>query len=218
MQVLSHIKTEEYKNQLERKKHKDLEVQILKTEPEPNKKEFICQICKARFDNYLEHIKSTLHERNKVKYLNSFKKIKLTFKRITDYNNSKKNNINTIKDGKNEKTHNINIDDNIGTTKDESFSLNDDNKITNQANITKFKKISQNYNEESIIKRKDISVKDILNILDTIEEKGNNNKLGNFRKRKKKDKNKYFLTENYIQDLKFITGKIHHFNDLMKKK
>ena len=218
MQVLLHIKTEEYKNQLERKKQKDLEIQILKTEPEPNKKEFICQICKARFDNYLDHIKSTLHERNKLKYLNAFNKIKLTFKRIAEYNNSKKNNINSNKDGKNEKSHNINIYDNIGTTKEESFSINDDNKIINQTKLTNFKKVSENYNEESIEKKEDISVKDILNILDNIEHKENNNKLRNFPKRKKKDKNKYFLTENYINDLKYITGKIHDFNDLFKKK
>ena len=198
MQVLSHIKTGEYKNQLERKKQKDLEIQKLNTEPEPNKKEFICQICKARFDNYLDHIKSSLHERNKSKYLNSFKKIKLTFKRISDYNNSNKNNNNIIKD-RNEKTNNININDNIGTTKEESFSLIDDK--MNQTNLTKLKKVTENDKEESIMKEKDISVKDILNILDTIE-----------------DKNKYILTENYINDLKILTGKIHHFNNLFKKK
>ena len=215
MQVLSHIKTGEYKNQLERKKQKDLEIQKLNTEPEPNKKEFICQICKARFDNYLDHIKSSLHERNKSKYLNSFKKIKLTFKRISDYNNSNKNNNNIIKD-RNEKTNNININDNIGTTKEESFSLIDDK--MNQTNLTKLKKVTENDKEESIMKEKDISVKDILNILDTIEDKNIDSKIKKFPKRKKKDKNKYILTENYINDLKILTGKIHHFNNLFKKK
>lgn len=215
MQVLSHIKTEEYKNQVERKKQKDLEIQKLNTEPEPNKKEFICQICKARFDNYLDHIKSSLHERNKSKYLNSFKKIKLTFKRISDYNNSNKNNNNIIKD-RNEKTNNININDNIGTTKEESFSLIDDK--MNQTNLTKLKKVTENDKEESIMKEKDISVKDILNILDTIEDKNIDSKIKKFPKRKKKDKNKYILTENYINDLKILTGKIHHFNNLFKKK
>ena len=215
MQVLSHIKTGEYKNQLERKKQKDLEIQKLNTEPEPNKKEFICQICKARFDNYLDHIKSSLHERNKSKYLNSFKKIKLTFKRISDYNNSNKNNNNIIKD-RNEKTNNININDNIGTTKEESFSLIDDK--MNQTNLTKLKKVTENDKEESIMKEKDISVKDILNILDTIEDKNIDSKIKKFPKRKKNDKNKYILTENYINDLKILTGKIHHFNNLFKKK
>ena len=185
MQVLSHIKTGEYKNQLERKKQKDLEIQKLNTEPEPNKKEFICQICKARFDNYLDHIKSSLHERNKSKYLNSFKKIKLTFKRISDYNNSNKNNNNIIKD-RNEKTNNININDNIGTTKEESFSLIDDK--MNQTNLTKLKKVTENDKEESIMKEKDISVKDILNILDTIEDKNIDSKIKKFPKRKKKIK------------------------------
>lgn len=165
-----------------------------------------------------------MHEKNKSKYLNAFKKIKLTFKRIADYNNIKQININITQDGKNEKTSYININDNIGTTKEESFSLIDDNnKVMNQTYLTndkcnKLKKVSENDNEESIIKKRDISVKDILNILDTIEEKENTNKLLKFPKRKKIEKNKYFLTENYIKDLQIITGKIHHFNDLFKKK
>ena len=44
MQVLLHIKTERYKIQLQQRKEKEDEIQILKTEPEPNIKEFLCQI------------------------------------------------------------------------------------------------------------------------------------------------------------------------------
>ena len=51
IQILSHIKTEEYKIQLIQKKQK-VEEEIIHTEPEPNKKQFLCQICKSRFDNY----------------------------------------------------------------------------------------------------------------------------------------------------------------------
>lgn len=222
MQVLSHIKTERYKIQLQKKKEKEAEIQILKTEPEPNKKEFLCQICKSRFDNYLDHIKSNLHSRNKTKYRTIFNNIKLTFKRIVDYNNTKKNNnINLIKEEKSEKTNNINICENnaIATTKEESYSLNDDNKI---GNITKdksnnLKTISEKGNDQSNEKNKDISVKEILNILETIDnkEKSNNIIKVGFHKRKKNEKNKYFLTENYIHDLKSITAKIHVFNNLL---
>ena len=51
MQILFHIKTEEYQKQLEIKRIKEEERQILRTEPEPNRIEFLCQICKLRFDN-----------------------------------------------------------------------------------------------------------------------------------------------------------------------
>ena len=53
MQILSYVKTEEYQIQIMRKKQ-ELDIEnMLKTEPEPNKKEFLCQVCKARFDNFL---------------------------------------------------------------------------------------------------------------------------------------------------------------------
>ena len=91
--------------QLIQKKQK-VEEEIIRTEPEPNKKEFLCQICKSRFDNYLEHIKSKLHINNKSKYVNIFSKIKLTFNRIAEYH---KKNIN-MKDRR--ITTSINIIDN----------------------------------------------------------------------------------------------------------
>ena len=98
-----------------------MKYKILKTEPEPNIKEFLCQICKSRFNNYLEHIKSNLHERNKAKYSTIFNNIKITFKRIVDYNNTKKNDIHLIKEEKNENPNSINICENniISTTKEE---------------------------------------------------------------------------------------------------
>lgn len=212
MQVLSHINSDEYKKQLQRKKEKELEIQILKTEPEPNKKEFLCQICRARFDNYLEHINSNLHEKNKGKYNNSFKRIKSTFKRISDsYKKDNNNNISLIK-------NQIIISDNtlIGTTKEESFSLIDENKIVNITKKKDLKKINEMDNEGSVEKNKEFTMKEILNILDTIDCKENKNekKLG-LPKRKKHEKNKYFLTENYIHDLKNITEKIRHYRELI---
>ena len=54
-------------------------------------------------------------------------------------------------------------------------------------------------------------MKDILNILETIDDKENSNNIikVHFHKRKKNEKNKYFLTQNYIHDLQSNTGKIH---------
>ena len=62
-------------------------------------------------------------------------------------------------------------------------------------------------------------MKEILNILNTIKEKDNlinKNKIIIPGKRKKNDKNKYFLTGDNIHDLKQITKKISYFNDLFK--
>ncbi len=62
-------------------------------------------------------------------------------------------------------------------------------------------------------------MKEILNILNSIEVKKNflnKNKL-NIRRRKKNEQNSYCSTENYIRDLAIVTGKIGFFNDLIKK-
>ena len=69
----------------------------------------MCQICKARFDNYLEHIKSNLHNKNKIKYSEAFISINNTFKRIVENNkiNNKKNK------NKYENNDNYNIYNNI---------------------------------------------------------------------------------------------------------
>ena len=61
-------------------------------EPEPNKKHFVCQICKIKFENYLEHIRSKFHEQNKMNFCDTFIRIKNTFKRIVDFHKEKKEN------------------------------------------------------------------------------------------------------------------------------
>ena len=68
----------------------------LELEPLPNKKHYICQICKIKFDNYLEHIHSRFHEQSKFNLKEQFLKIKTTFKRIVTFNKEKKE-----KNGKN---------------------------------------------------------------------------------------------------------------------
>ena len=220
-QVLAHIKTEEYKKYIEKKKQKEKE-EILETEPVPNKKGFLCQICKSRFDNYLEHIKSNLHKRNKSKYYNTFNKIKLTFKRISNYNNIKKININKITEEKKEINNQINIDENINieTTKEESISINENIIINKNLKISeKCNEINDEKNAGKINEKKDdISMKEILNILDSIEVQKNilNKNKQNIKKRKKNEINHYFETENYFRNLAIVTGKISYYNDLLK--
>ena len=221
IQILSYLKSEEYKKQLEMKKKKEEEQQILENEPEPNRKEFLCQICKSRFDNYLEHINSKLHKKNKTNFLNTFNKIKLSFQRIVDYNKIKNNKNNSIKEEKKDITNKININDNIAieTTKEESLSFTEDNKI----NLIKEKqriceRISQKENEENN-KSEDLSMKELLNILNSIKEKDNITNKNTIipHKRKKNEQKKYFLIgNNYVHDLKLITEKISYFNNLYK--
>ena len=120
-QILRHIKTEEYQIQLKEKKNKLEEEKILKEEPEPNKKEFLCQICKARFDNYLEHIKSNLHNKNKIKYSEAFISINNTFKRIVENNK--------INNKKNKNKNELIIEENnlLVSTKEDSLPINEEN-------------------------------------------------------------------------------------------
>ena len=220
IQILSHLKSEEYKKQIEMKKKKEEEQQILKTEPEPNRKEFLCQICKSRFDNYLEHINSNLHKKNKSNFLNTFNKIKLSFIRIVDYNNTKNYKSNSIKELQKDITNKININDNniIETTKEESLSFNEENKINLIKEKQKnYERLIENENEKNK-KDEEISMKELLNILDSIKEKDNITNKNKVipHKRKKNEQNKYFLTGNNIRDLKQITEKISYFNKLFK--
>jgi hypothetical protein len=125
-QILSYIKKEEYKLKLiEKKQKQEEEEKILDTEPEPIKKGFICHICKTRFDNYLDHIKSKLHYDNKLKFESVFNRIKITFNRIVEFN---KKDTNSIK--KNNKNDIIvtsnNIESITETTKEESLITNDE--------------------------------------------------------------------------------------------
>jgi hypothetical protein len=198
--------------------------EILETEPEPIKRHFVCQICKIKFDNYKEHIESIQHEQNKLKYHNTFLKMKLTFRRIVNYNESKKNknltdspskdkNISVIElkdsEDKKDKITSINLEDtyNNGTTKDDSFKLiNDENKDAN-------KKI---YKEEIIDlteKNDNMDDNEVLNVLDSIHCNPNKNTCI-IKKRKKNEQNKSFFHDNYIYDLQKITGKISFFNKL----
>ena len=222
-QILSYIKKDEYKLQLMQKiQKKEEEEKILNTEPEPTKKGFICHICKTRFDNYLEHIKSKLHENNKLKFVNVFNKMKMTFNRIVEYN-KKSNNTNNNNKINYISFPNNTIDNTTETTKEESFVLNEENKMCNVKNGKKKKleKIAEKENEDIQEKKEDISLKEIMLILDSINEKEKENLLDNKNynknKRKKNEKRKYFLNDNYILDLQKMTGKIGYFINLFKK-
>ncbi len=212
-QILRHIKTEEYQIQLKEKKNKLEEEKILKEEPEPNKKEFLCQICKARFDNYLEHIKSNLHNKNKIKYSEAFISINNTFKRIVENNK--------INNKKNKNKNELIIEENnlLVSTKEDSLPINEENNkiIYEKKNLEKIdEKVEENYKTQSEKSDIEINVDDILKILETIENKEINVEKKMIKKRKKGDKINIWNND-YVKNIQKVTGKIYYYNGLISE-
>ena len=212
-QILRHIKTEEYQIQLKEKKNKLEEEKILKEEPEPNKKEFLCQICKARFDNYLEHIKSNLHNKNKIKYSEAFISINNTFKRIVENNKINKK--------KNKNKNELIIEENnlLVSTKEDSLPINEENNkiIYEKKNLEKIdEKVEENYKTQSEKSDIEINVDDILKILETIENKEINVEKKMNKKRKKGDKINIWNND-YVKNIQKVTGKIYYYNGLISE-
>ena len=212
-QILRHIKTEEYQIQLKEKKNKLEEEKILKEEPEPNKKEFLCQICKARFDNYLEHIKSNLHNKNKIKYSEAFISINNTFKRIVENNK--------INNKKNKNKNELIIEENnlLVSTKEDSLPINEENNkiIYEKKNLEKIdEKVEENYKTPSEKSDIEINVDDILKILETIENKEINVEKKMNNKRKKGDKINIWNND-YVKNIQKVTGKIYYYNGLISE-
>ena len=212
-QILRHIKTEEYQIQLKEKKNKLEEEKILKEEPEPNKKEFLCQICKARFDNYLEHIKSNLHNKNKIKYSEAFVSINNTFKRIVENNK--------INNKKNKNKYELIIEENnlLVSTKEDSLPINEENNkiIYEKKNLEKIdEKVEENYKTPSEKSDIEINVDDILKILETIENKEIKGEQKMNKKRKKGDKINIWNND-YVKNIQKVTGKIYYYNGLISE-
>ena len=212
-QILRHIKTEEYQIQLKEKKNKLEEEKILKEEPEPNKKEFLCQICGARFDNYLEHIKSNLHNKNKIKYSEAFISINNTFKRIVENNK--------INNKKNKNKNELIIEENnlLVSTKEDSLQINEENNkiIYEKKNLEKIdEKVEENYKTQSEKSDIEINVDDILKILETIENKEIKGEQKMNKKRKKGDKINIWNND-YVKNIQKVTGKIYYYNGLISE-
>lgn len=231
LQLMDYLK----KKNVEQKQNSEEEEYSLEAEPIPNKRHFICQICKTKFDNYKEHMDSKLHSQNKLKYKNTFGKIQSTFKRIVNFNkrnkyiniDSEENKINNainLKENKESKDNNniityINsdIDNNNSTTKEHSFLNNDENNANNRRkHKNDYIELIDDDEEQKLDSFEDMDSIGILNVLDSIQSKSK--KRSSFlRKRRRKEKNIYLFNENYIYDLKKFTGIISSFNSLKKK-
>ena len=77
-------------NKKQKNNEKNIEEESITDEPEPSKTNFVCQLCKMRFNNYKEHIISELHKSNKKQQKNSYCRISNTFKRIINDNSNPK--------------------------------------------------------------------------------------------------------------------------------
>ena len=80
--VIKHVNKRDSKPKIKEEKKEE----PITSEPQPSKKNFICQLCRSRFDNYKDHIVSETHIKNIKKHKNSFNKLSLTFKRIVNNN------------------------------------------------------------------------------------------------------------------------------------
>lgn len=93
--VINHVNKKGYKLR-QKNKNKNKE-EMITSEPEPTKKNYICQLCRVQFNNYKEHINSDEHNKNIIENKSAFNKLSLTFKRIVD------NNFNKLKENKGKK-------------------------------------------------------------------------------------------------------------------
>ncbi len=110
--VMNYIKKKEsssyHKSKIkEKEREKENNINII-SEPEPSKKNFICQLCRSRFNNYKEHIISEIHLENIKKHKKSFNYLSSTFKRIINNNfNISKENSSNIKSFSNQLSDDI---------------------------------------------------------------------------------------------------------------
>ena len=222
-QLMEYLKTKNKKI-----KRQIIENESFTQEPIPSKAHFICQICKVKFNKYIEHINSRFHKQNILQYRSLFLRIKLTFRRIVsnieEQNDIKKEeNFSVIElkssSEEDKDSNNKNIK-NYNKLKIESFFINFAIKDNNRENINNNlidNDTKKNYDKKNEEKIGDISRNNILNIIENI---GQNSKHYPTKiiKRKNNEKNKYFFNENYIYDLQKFTKNIAHFNNINKLK
>ena len=100
--VLEYVKKKNSKPKKDIKKEESI-----KSEPEPSKKNFICQLCHDRYDNYKSHIISDIHLENIEKHKKFFNNLSSTFKRIVNNNYNISKESSNIKSFSNKFTNDI---------------------------------------------------------------------------------------------------------------
>ena len=217
--VINHVNKKGYKLR-QKNKYKKRE-EALTSEPEPTKKNYICQLCLVKFNNYKEHINSKEHHKNIIENKINFNKLSMTFKRIVGNNNVDK--INEYKNNKhlleNSTSFGFNILSEKIRNKDKSYyNLRNKNISLNKINYVKFTNYFMNESKNNNNKIMDISspqqqvtstasctFKNALTCLEEISEynkKENNKKC---KKRKREEDFKDFSYEEYNVKNKSIT-------------
>ena len=212
-QLMNYINNSKYIKKKEKKSNSE-ENYILETEPAPNKRHFLCQICKTKFHNYKEHMNSKLHWENRLKFMPIFQSIKATFRRIVDFNNLNKryNNYKVFQP--------MSIDIKNSLTKEASDSIiviNDENDDCNGNKAINMEKYTKKSDEVIVLMENeeinDLNYNDILNILNSINSKKSRNNM-NFPRKRGRNKKDIDFFDDYIHGLKKITGRISLFNRL----
>ena len=210
--VIKHVSRKDYKPKIKDKKKEE----NVTSEPEPSKKNFICQLCRSRFDNYKQHIVSDTHLKNIKKHKNSFNKLSLTFKRIVNNNlNISKVNLN-VKPFSNELSDDINDllefyphdfkkfngkqSYNLRIKKSPSFGREDNNYYTYFMSSSKNSniKIIKNENDygspqQQVSSTASSTFKNILTLFDEISDINKN--IVSIKKKRKREEKDYFIYE-----------------------
>lgn len=203
--VIKHVNQNDSKSKTKFKKKKENII----FEPEPSKKNFICQLCRSRFNNYKEHIISEIHLENIKKHKKSFNYLSSTFKRIINNNfNISKENSSNIKSFSNQlsddikdlivfspqnfkkyigkQTYNLRIKNNSSFEKDDNSYLN----YLISSSKNKGIKIIKNENEFETPQKQTFSISSstIKNMISLFDEVSDTNKIIIYNKKNNKRK------------------------------
>ena len=219
--VIKHVNRKDYKPKIKDKKKEE----NVTSEPEPSKKNFICQLCRSRFDNYKQHIVSDTHLKNIKKHKNSFNKLSLTFKRIVNNNlNISKVNLsvkpfsNQISDEINDlfefyphelKKFNSKQSYNLRIKRSPSFGREDNNYYTyfmsssKNSNI-KIVKIENDYGspQQQVSSTASSTFKNILTLFDEISDTNKN--IVSIKKKRRREEKEDFINEQIFSKNKRI--------------
>ena len=212
--VINHVNKKGYKLR-QKNKNKNRE-EIITSEPEPTKKNYICQLCLVKFDNYKEHINSEEHSKNINENKSAFNKLSSTLKRIVENNfnktkeNKTKNNI--LNNNSNSFTsinlEKIKIKDktnyHLRNKNNNNIKLKDDNNCMmyySQKNNNKINDI--NYPQPQVSSTASCTFK---NALTCLEEFPDSNKIKEINKKYKKRK-RYKDNEEFIYEEIYFNNK-----------
>jgi hypothetical protein len=207
--VINHVNKKEYKLKQKNKNKMKNREEIITSEPEPTKKNYICQLCLIKFDNYKEHINSDEHNKNILENKNAFNKLTSTFKRIVDHNNNsiktkdklkkignntfKGINLEKVKEKKDKNSYHLRKKNNIGYNK----YKNENYVIYPQKNNSKIEEINiNNYPQPQVSSTASCTFK---NATTCFEEYSDSNKIkeidNKLKKRKRNKENEEFIYE-----------------------